>query len=89
MGGFEIFSKLTHCLPSGRTLFWSDLLVARRVVSWERWERWEGGEAARWKRWVSSKVASLVRLEGSEVANWERWEVVRWQGGEGERVVKW
>ena len=86
MGGFEIFSKLTHCLPSGRTLFWSDLLVARRVVSWERWE---GGEAARWKRWESSKVASLVRLEGSEVANWERWEVVRWQGGEGERVVKW
>ena len=31
------------CLPSGGTLlFWSDVFVVGRVVSWERWELWEG-----------------------------------------------
>ena len=38
------------CLPSGGTLlFWSDLFVVGRAVSWERWkstelERWESDE---------------------------------------------
>ena len=31
------------CLPSERTLFWNDLLVAGRVVSWERSEGSEQG----------------------------------------------
>ena len=31
------------CLPSVRTLFWSNLLVAGKVVSWERWEGSEQG----------------------------------------------
>ena len=55
---------ITHtclpCLPSGRTLFWSDLLVAEKVVSWERWD---GSEYGRWERW-----------EGSKLGRWERWE---------------
>ena len=77
------------CLPSGRTLFCSDLLVAGKVVRWERWdgselgspERWEGSELGRWERWEDSRVARLERLEDSEVASWERWEdnkVARW-----------
>ena len=51
------------CLPSGRTLFWSDLLVAGKVVSWERWERWERLESSELGRW-----------EGSGLGKWERWE---------------
>ena len=85
------------CLPSGRTLYWSDLLVAGNVVSWERWEgsglgrweRWEGSKLERWKRWEDSEVARSKRLEGNEVASrkggsavrWQRWIVVIWQGG--------
>ena len=68
------------CLPSGRTLYWSDLLVAGNVVSWERWEgsglgrweRWEGSTLERWKRWEDSEVARSKRLEGSEVASRKR-----------------
>ena len=42
---------LLPCLPSGGTLlFWSDLFVVGRVVSWEMWDstelgRWESKEA--------------------------------------------
>ena len=46
------------CLPGGRTLFWSDLLVTGKVVSWERWE---GSEQGRLERW-----------EFSELGRWER-----------------
>ena len=58
------------CLTSVRTLlFWSDVFVVGKEVSWEkckssglgRSERWEGSEVARWKRWEDSKVA---RSEG-------------------------
>ena len=36
------------CLPIGRTLlFWSDLFVVGRLVSWERWE---SGELGWWER---------------------------------------
>ena len=64
------------CLSSGGTLlFWSELFVVGRVVSWERWEsneleRWESGE-------------------GSELERWKRCvRVVRWQGGKNGRVVR-
>ena len=61
------------CLLSGRILFWNDLLVAGKVVSWERWE---GSKLGKWERW-----------EGSELASWERWlggkggRVESWQCG--------
>ena len=43
------------CLPSGRTLlFWSDLFVVGRVVSWKRWE---SSGLWRWERWENSEVA--------------------------------
>ena len=51
--GLKNFAKMTHCLPSGRTLFWSDLLVAERVVSWKRWE---GSELGRWERWEGREL---------------------------------
>ena len=38
-------------------LFWSDIFVVRKVVSWERREN---GELGKWKRW-----------EGSELGRWE------------------
>ena len=41
------------CLPGGRTLFWSDLLVTGKVVSWERWE---GSEQGRLERWEFSEL---------------------------------
>ena len=62
------------CLPSGGTLlFWSDLFVVGRVVSWERWELWEG----------------MGKGGGSELERWKRCvRVVRWQGGKSGRVVR-
>ena len=51
------------CLPSGRTLlFLSSLLVAWRVLGWERWE---GSELGRWEKWEGSDVARWERLEDS------------------------
>ena len=61
------------CLPSGRTLFWSDLLVAGKVVSWERWD---GSEYGRWERW-----------EGSELEDGKAERVVGWEDGKGGRIV--
>ena len=61
------------CLPSGRTLFWSDLLVAGKVVSWERWD---GSEYGRWERW-----------EGSELEDGKGERVVGWEDGKGGRIV--
>ena len=59
---------ITHtclpCLPSGRTLFWSDLLVAEKVASWERWD---GSEYGRWERWEGSK---LEDGKGGRVVGW-------------------
>ena len=70
------------CLPSGRTLFWSDLLVAGKVVSWEKgngseygkWERREGSELGRWERWEDSELRRWERWKDSEVARSERLE---------------
>ena len=42
-GGLTISYTCLPCLPSGRMLFWSDLLVVGRVVSWKRWEDSELG----------------------------------------------
>ena len=61
------------CLPSERTLFWSDLLVAGKVVSWERWD---GSEYGRWERW-----------EGSELEDGKAERVVGWEDGKGGRIV--
>ena len=70
------------CLLSGLTLFWSDLLVAGKMVSWERWngseygrwERWEGGGLGRWERWENSELRRWERWKDSEVARSERLE---------------
>ena len=58
------------CLPSERTLlFWRDLFVVRREVSWERWEsselgvRWQGGKGGRIVRWHSPRGGKVVRWE--------------------------
>ena len=66
------------CLPSERTLFWNDLLVAGRVVSREgekggRVVSWEGGKGGRAVRWQVSRG----------------WRVVGWQVGKGGRIVSW
>ena len=50
------------CLPSSTTLFWSDLLVAGKVVSWERWE---GSELGRWERWHSVHPPPFCWGEGA------------------------
>ena len=65
------------CLPSEKMLlFWSDIFVIWRVVSWERW--------------VSSELGRWERAEGSELGRWERCvTVVRWQSGKGGRIVRW
>ena len=64
------------CLPSGgMLLFWSDLFVVERVVSWEKWDSTELG------RWDKGKVSELRR--------WKRCvRVVRWQVGKNRRVVR-
>ena len=67
------------CLPclssEGTLLFWSDLFVVGRLVSWERWESTELG------RWENG--------EGSELARWKRCvRVVRRQVGKSGRVVR-
>ena len=59
------------CLLSGLTLFWSDLLVAGKMVSWERWDNSEYGRWERRERWESSELGSW---EGSGLGKWERWE---------------
>ena len=59
-------------------MFWSDLLIAGKVVSWERWD---GSEHGRWERWKSSELGRWGRWEDSELGRWERWkssEVARW-----------
>ena len=66
------------CLPSERTLFWNDLLVAGRVVNREgekggRVVSWEGGKGGRAVRWQVSRG----------------WRVVGWQVGKGGRIVSW
>ena len=74
-------------LPSGRMLFWSDLLVAGKVVSWERWD---GSEHGRWERWKSSELGRWGRWEDSELGRWERWkssEVARLDRLEGSEVA--
>ena len=70
------------CLPRGRPLFWSDLLVAGKMVSWEswdgseygRWERWEGSELGRRERWEGGGLGRWERWEYSELRSWERWK---------------
>ena len=48
------------CLSSGGTLlFWSDLFVVGRVVTWERWESTELG------RWESGKGSELGSGKGA------------------------
>ena len=47
------------CLPSGGTLlFWSDLFVNGRVVSWERWE---SAELGRWESGEGSELGRLIK----------------------------
>ena len=75
------------CLPSGRTLFCSDLLVAGKVLRWERWDRIELG---RWERWEGSELGRWERWEGSDLGRWERWEdsgVTRSERLEGSEVA--
>ena len=68
------------CLPSKRTLlFWRDLFVVRREVSWERWGSIELG---RWERCMSG-----LRWQGGKGGRIMRWKVVRWQFGNSGRVV--
>ena len=55
-------------LPSGRTLFWSNPLVAGKVVSREREKgrrvvSWEGEKGGRIVRWQGAK--------GGRVVNWQ------------------
>ena len=73
------------CLPSGRTLFWSDILVTGRVLSWERWKvvSWRGGKGKEIVKWQVRRGWRVVRWLGGKGAR-----VVRWQGGKGGRVVK-
>ena len=40
-------------------LFWSALIVDRRVVSLGRWTRWQG-EVERLERWESGEVGKVV-----------------------------
>ena len=57
------------CLPHEKTLlFWRDLVVIGREVSWEKWET---SELERWERCMSG-----VSWQGGKVGR-----VVRWQGG--------
>ena len=76
MNSLTISHMCLSCLPSGGALiFWSDLFVVGRVVSWKRWESTELG------RWESG--------EGRELGRWKRCaRVVRWQGGKSGRVVR-
>ena len=81
-----IYLTISHAclpyLPSERTLFWSDLLVAGKVVSWEkwdsseygRWERWEGSELGRWERWEDGRLGKWKRWADSELRRWKRWQ---------------
>ena len=60
------------CLPrrrSGRTLFWSNLLVAGKVVSREgekgrRVVSWEGEKGGRIVRWQGAKGGRVVKWQG-------------------------
>ena len=85
-GCLTISHTCLTCLPSERTLlFWRDLFVVRREVSWERWGSIELG---RWERCMSG-----VRWQGDKGGRIARWhgrrsgKVVRWQFGKGERVL--
>ena len=56
-------------------LFWSDLFVVGRMVSWERWDSTE------LERWESA--------EGNELGMLKRYvRVVRWHGGKSGRVAR-
>ena len=87
------------CLPHEKTLlFWRDLVVIGREVSWEKWET---SELERWERcmsgvsWQGGKGGRIVRWHGQRGGNVVRWQfakggrVVRWQGEKVGRVVRW
>ena len=76
------------CLPSllseKMLLFWRDLFLIGREVSWERWENHELGRQERCvtgMRWQVGKGEGIVRWH-----SWRGGKVVRWQGRKDGRV---
>ena len=59
------------CLPSGKTLFQSDLLVAGKLLSCERWESSKQG---RGKRVESNVLGRWEKWKGSEMGKWQKWD---------------
>ena len=69
-------TRLTCLLNEGTLLFWNDLFVTGRMVSWERWD---SAELGKWKSW-----------QGSELGRWKRCvRVVRWEKRESSEVTYW